>query len=107
MKVSCIRPIFASSINSKNMIITLINAAALVAFAAVAIDMVLQIRRVWVRKSSADISVTGVSVRTAATFLIFAKLIVLRDVYLLIGQVSLILLVSMYLVLVIRYRHRV
>lgn len=80
------------------------NIAALLAYAAVIGDFLLQIRRVWSRKHSADISIAGVSIRTLAACLLFTKLVLVGDMYLILGQAAVLLLLSLYLGLVVRYR---
>lgn len=81
-----------------------INVATLVAYAAFAMDVLLQVQRVWVRKSSADISPLGLLIRVTAAGVILVKLILNGDIYLLLGHSMMVVLLLVYLVLVLRYR---
>jgi hypothetical protein len=84
--------------------VTLIDLATLVAYGAIAVDFLLQIHRVWVRKSSADISVAGSIIRCIAALIITVKLLYVGDVYVSLGQGVVVALLMLYVVLVIRYR---
>lgn len=73
--------------------------------AALNVDIVLQNIRVFRRKSSRDISLYGVIARYVAIFVILIKYLSLNDWVLYLGQAVIATNVTVYLVLVIRYRH--
>lgn len=77
------------------------------AFSLVAlnIDIVLQNIRVFRRKSSSDVSLSGLIVRYVAIFVILLKYLSLSDWVLLMGQAVIAANVTVYLVLVVRYRY--
>ena len=82
----------------------IINYGTLVAFSAYALDLLFQIRRVWRRKSSADISLWGFTARIMAAFILFGKYISLSDKYLVFGQTIVVILSGIYFILIVRYR---
>jgi len=82
-----------------------LDIATFFSLVALNIDIVLQNLRVFRRKSSKDISIMGVIVRYIAIFVILLKYLSLNDQVLRIGQMVIAANVTVYLVLVIRYRH--
>lgn len=84
----------------------IIDYGTLIAFGAIAIDLIFQIHRVWKRKSSADISLWGYTIRFIAAFILFAKYFTLFDAYLISGQAIVVILHVIYFWLVIKYRSR-
>ena len=81
-----------------------LNLITIIAFTALAGDLLLQIYRVWTRKHSADVSIIGECIRVLAAIVIFMKLAFVGDPYLIIGQVVLVLLLVIYVALLFRYR---
>lgn len=77
------------------------------AYIALAVDLVLEIRKVRARQHSDDISLLGIAVRTSAATVILIKLFVVNDYVLIVGQAMLIALLIAYLVLIYRFRSRV
>lgn len=84
----------------------IVNYGTLVAFGAIAVDLLFQIQRVGRRKSSADISVWGYTIRFVSAFILFAKYFTLADRYLILGQAVVIVLLTLYFALIIRYHSR-
>lgn len=84
----------------------LLDYGTLVAFGAIAIDLVFQIHRVWKRKSSRDISLFGYTVRFIAAFILLSKYASLSDEYLITGQMIVVVLHTVYFWLVIKYRYK-
>ena len=82
----------------------ILNIATLVAFAAISVDLMLQIHRVVSRKSSADISLVGECIRLLAVAVVQVKLRFVGDPYLIIGQSCTLVLVACYVAVIIRYR---
>lgn len=82
----------------------IVNYATLLAFAAFTGDILLQIRQVWRRKSSYDVSITGIVVRVVGGLIILTKFILLDDAYLILGQALFSATISSYLLLLVYYR---
>lgn len=82
-----------------------LDLATIFSLTALNIDIVLQNIRVFRRKSSRDISLMGVIVRYIAIFIILLKYLSLSDWVLCLGQAVIAANVTVYLVLVVRYRH--
>ena len=78
--------------------------AVALAYVALLFDMALQIRRVTLRKSSGDISIVGVVVRTLASIVFMLKYVYMQDPLLTIGQSLLLTLLAIYVFLIIWYR---
>lgn len=87
--------------------ITTLNLITLFAYAALAVDFLLQIHRVWANKHSGDVSLVGVTVRTTAAAVVLAKIVAVGDAYLLIGQSTMVVLLVVYLALVFRFRNAI
>jgi uncharacterized protein with PQ loop repeat len=85
----------------------IVNYATGLAFFALAIDIILQIRHIWRRKSSADISIFGVFVRTAAASVFLIKFTLVNDAYLIMGQAVFVALLLVYIGLLVAYRETV
>ena len=81
-----------------------IDYSTLVAYVAFSSDLIVQIVRIWKRKSSADVSSKGVVLRLIGSAVILIKLIGVGDPYLIIGQIILTLTVATYLYFTLRYR---
>ncbi len=84
----------------------IINYGTLVAFGAICIDLVFQILRVWQRKSSEDISIWGYTIRFISAFILLAKYFTLTDHNLILGQAVVIILLTLYFTLIIRYHSK-
>lgn len=82
-----------------------LDLATMISLAALNVDIVLQNIRVFRRKSSRDVSLMGVIVRYIAIFVILMKYLSLNDWVLCMGQMVIAANVTVYLVLVVRYRH--
>ena len=83
----------------------LINYLTLAAFAAISMDLILQIRKVWMRRHSADISLTGECTRLVALLIMQVKFRFVGDPFLIYGQLSTVTLVTIYIVLIMKYRN--
>lgn len=81
-----------------------INYAVLMAYAFFTIDVVMQILRVKSRKSSRDVSSIGISVRILASITLFIKFFNLTDIFLVIGQGTLVIALITYLIMLIYYK---
>lgn len=84
-----------------------IDILTLLSYAALIIDVLLQIRRIEHTKSSRDISPVGVLFRLAASLIILVKLISVGDTPLLIGQLFFVAIFSAYIFLALTHiKHR-
>ncbi len=83
-----------------------INYATIIAFIALSIGILLQIRKIFKRKSVKDISIAEVSIRLSATFLIWLKIIMTHDSYLLLGQSLVLFVYSSYLLIILSYKFK-
>ncbi len=84
--------------------ITIIDYSLGLAYVALLFDMALQIRRVYLRKSSGDISIAGSLIRVLASTVFLFKYVYMHDALLTAGQTVLIILLAAYVYLVIWYR---
>ena len=82
----------------------LISYATVIAYIAFSTDLVIQILRIYRRKSSNDVSARGTAIRTIGSLVILLKFISVDDIYLIIGQVLFTLTVATYLLMIIKYR---
>lgn len=82
-----------------------VDLAALFSLLALNVDIALQNRRVFLRRSSRDISIIGLLVRYAAIFVLLIKYVTLDDAILIAGQAIIALNVTLYVVLVHKYRN--
>lgn len=83
---------------------SLLDLLTVVSYLALNADMVLQIRRIRETKSSQDLSLAGMTVRYAAVFVILIKFISLGDTPLLLGQLLIIVIFTIYFYLALLYR---
>ena len=86
------------------MIEWIVNYSTLIAYIAFNIDNLIQIRHIWKRKSSKDISIRGALIRLAAGLIILIKFFTIKDVYLIIGQGIFIATLTTYSILLLTYR---
>jgi hypothetical protein len=82
----------------------IINYGALLAYGALATDLVLQIIHIAQRRSSADVSIPGALVRLSANLIFLTKFILIEDSYLILGQTLFLTLVVTYIICLVRYR---
>lgn len=82
----------------------LINYATLLSYIAFSTDLLLQIARIYRRKSSSDVSWKGIVFRLSGSLIILIKFLTLKDTYLIVGQIIFTLTVVTYLVMAIYYR---
>lgn len=82
----------------------ILDYAVLLAFSSFIVESLFQIRHTLKRKSSADISITGVTIRFLAGIIFVVKYLVIKDLFLLIGQVVFSSVFLVLLILVIIYR---
>ncbi|HSW98497.1 MAG TPA: hypothetical protein VLF71_01535 [Candidatus Saccharimonadales bacterium] len=79
----------------------------LLSYIALNIDIVLQIRRIYRRKSSEDLSLAGMTIRYAAIIIIIIKFAALGDVSLIIGQsIAVVTFGTYFAMALIYFRHR-
>ncbi|MDA2922175.1 hypothetical protein MYX07_02795 [Patescibacteria group bacterium AH-259-L07] len=83
---------------------TVINYLVLLAYATLILGVFLQIRKTKKRETVGDIAIWEVVMRFVAMVLIMAKLIDLRDPWLIFGQTAFMLLYSYYLILIIKIK---
>jgi hypothetical protein len=84
-----------------------IDSFTLVAYLALAADLVLQILKVWRREHSADVSSTGIIIRTGASAMLLTKMVTVGDIALVAGQALMVALLFIYLGLVVKYRNTI
>ena len=87
------------------MAISVLNTVTLFAYMALVVDFMLQIHRVWERKHSRDVSIPGVVVRTFAAMVLLAKMFVVADGVLIVGQSAMVILLIVYLGLLVKYKN--
>jgi hypothetical protein len=68
------------------------------------VDIAFQISRIYHRKSSKDVSITGSSIRLIAAAVLLAKFVATEDVFLMVGQSSFVAIFSLYFIMLIFYR---
>ena len=88
------------------MLALLIDYATIVAYGALSIDVVFQINTIWTRKSSADVSILGVIIRTTAISIFLLKFLLLGDTIIIAGQSVFLVLMAVYISLLVMYRTR-
>ena len=86
------------------MIDLIVNYGTLIAYAAFTIDILLEIRRIHWRKSSLDLSLSGVLIRLLAGLMLLIKLIFTNDIYLIVGQGVFSVIYAIYVFMIIWYR---
>ncbi len=84
---------------------SLVNILTIVAYTALATDISLEIKKVLTRKHSADISAIGTAIRAGAALIIMWKLLVVGDMFLIVGHMAMVVLICFYFSLVFRYRN--
>lgn len=72
-------------------------------YIALNVDILAQIRRIYINKSSKDLSLFGMSIRCIAIIIILAKFISLQDFPLIIGQGLIFITFGSYFALAIMY----
>ena len=82
-----------------------LNLATIVAYIALTLGVIFQIRTVYRRKSAEDIEIIEVVGRFFAQVLIMWKMVVVSDEALIIGHLIITLVYSGYLFLVIKYKY--
>lgn len=86
----------------------LLDFITLLSFFALTADILFQIRNIYTRHSSGDISLIGISIRYVAILIIFYKFYTLAEWPLMIGQGMLAIVFSLYLILAFHYhRHKI
>ena len=78
---------------------SILDSFTLISYIALNVDMVFQIVRIYRTKSSADLSLVGLTIRYLATFLILAKFVSLHDLPLMVGQGLILATFTVYLAL--------
>ncbi|NOZ80736.1 MAG: hypothetical protein GXP63_03610 [DPANN group archaeon] len=81
-----------------------VDYALLVAFVALTADIFLQIRKIFRRKSSLDVSARGLVVRMVGALILLAKFIIIDDTVLMVGQTVFVLAFMAYFLLVLYFR---
>lgn len=84
----------------------LINTLVIISYIALNLDVLLQNYRLYEIRESVDISLSGVALRLFAVIILATKFYLLNEGALFIGQSLLGLNVTVYLVLVTRYRRK-
>ena len=84
----------------------LVNYATIIAYIALSAGIFIQIGKILKRKSVKDISLIEVSIRLSATFLIWLKIVMTHDFYLLGGQSWVLIVYSAYLAIILFYRFK-
>jgi len=72
-------------------------------YVALTTDILFQIHRVYINKSSHDVSIVGLGIRYAAILIILYKFWTVGDLPLILGQILVALTFSLYLCLAILY----
>lgn len=72
-------------------------------YAALNVDILFQIRRIYHTKSSRDLSLAGMTIRYVAILIILIKFISIDDYPLILGQTLIVVTFSIYFVLAISY----
>jgi uncharacterized protein with PQ loop repeat len=86
---------------------TVLDWLTLISYIALNIDIVLQIGRIYRRKSSEDLSLVGMTIRYIAILIIAVKFFSLDDLPLMIGQGLVVATFGTYFVLsLVYFRHR-
>ncbi|MBI3633035.1 MAG: hypothetical protein HY226_01970 [Candidatus Vogelbacteria bacterium] len=81
------------------------NAATMLAYVFLTVGVVFQIRTAYRRKSADDIEIVEIIGRSVAQILIMWKMIVVSDVWLLIGHTIITVVYFGYVVLVVKYKY--
>lgn len=83
----------------------IVNYATLISYIAFSTDLIVQILRIYKRKSSLDVSYKGTAFRLVGSLVILMKFISLKDNYLILGQILLSITAATYLIVIILYRN--
>lgn len=81
----------------------LLDILTVISYIALNADIILQIRRIYLNKSSRNLSLVGLSIRYVAILIILIKFISLSDIPLIIGQGLIAITFTTYLILAIYY----
>ena len=81
----------------------LLDWLTVISYAALNVDLVFQIVRIYKTRSSADLSLFGMTIRYAAIVIILFKFISLGDIPIIVGQSLLALSFTIYLTLALIY----
>lgn len=95
-----------SSPSSPTNVMNWIDLLTYLAYMALVADMIIQSLRILRRRSSADISIAGTSIRGVAILIILYKLIRVNDVPILIGHLMTVVAFILYITLVALYQHK-
>jgi hypothetical protein len=82
---------------------TLLDLLTLLSYIALNVDILFQIKRIYLTKSSHDLSLTGMIIRYAAILIILIKFIAISDWPLIIGQALIVLTFTTYFALALHY----
>lgn len=82
---------------------SLLDVATLLSYVALNVDILFQIRHIYRRKSSRDLSLVGMSIRYVAILIILIKFVTLSDLPLILGQGLIMVTFTTYLVLALVY----
>lgn len=82
----------------------LLDLLTLLSYAALNFDIILQIKQLRRTKSAKDLSILGLSVRFAAIIIILIKLVAIADRILIIGQVLILMIFSIYYLYALSYQ---
>jgi hypothetical protein len=83
----------------------IINYITLVAFCALITDNIIQSYHIIKGHSSMDISLRGEAIRLFAVTILFIKFMIVRDLYLIVGQGIFGVTLLIYYILLIKYHH--
>ncbi|MBI3632009.1 MAG: hypothetical protein HY225_00990 [Candidatus Vogelbacteria bacterium] len=81
------------------------NAATILAYIFLTVGVIFQIRTAYRRKSADDIEIIEILGRSIAQMLIMWKMIVVSDVWLLVGHTIITVVYFFYVFLVVRYKY--
>lgn len=81
----------------------LLDILTILSYIALNADIIFQIRRVYLNKSSKDLSLVGLTIRYLAIIIILIKFLSLGDLPLIIGQGLIVLTFTTYFVLAVVY----
>ena len=82
----------------------IVNYITLIAYTSFIIDNLIQIKHIWKRKSSKDVSIRGASIRLIAGLILLIKFLTIKDIYLIMGQGLFIATLTTYFILLLKYR---
>lgn len=82
----------------------ILDYAVLLAFSSFIIELLFQIRHTLNRKSSIDISITSVIIRFLAGIVLLIRYLVIKDTFLIIGQITFSSIFLILILLILFYR---